>query len=300
MWYSVGIMKILILTVFLAVVQTAPPIPRQTTNGTTGASGKIQKKGQNNQAPTAPFSPTLNTTNAPTADNKTQNQSADNTEHSIVISKPVPVSVHRDWLDWGIWVFDILLVGVGFLQWQVLKRQAGLMKTHADHLSHLATAADANAQAAQKSADLAVKSNRPFLIVEIRRSNNHPDRDFLIFAINLGKTAARLREGKCGNGPYPVTNFIPTDTVMGPFVAPLQELTLPQKDFEIDKINIQTYDFNRIEIPPKVIYTFGYLEYWDTFTDRTNVKPYRVQWCYNYSPSRRDWLRSPNGYSQTE
>lgn len=134
--------KLLLLTVLLTVVQTAPPVPRQTTNSAASASAKVQKKGNSHQAAPAPSQPPANANTTPPPDNKGQNQSANDAEHAVVIRKSVPVTVstQRDWFDWGVWVFSGLLVVVGILQGIILWRQAKIMRTHAEHLENLTAA----------------------------------------------------------------------------------------------------------------------------------------------------------------
>jgi hypothetical protein len=81
--------------------------------------------------------------NTPASSPQTQTNSggqhSEDAQRSVGISKLPPVSVTRDWADWGVWVFSLLLVVVGFLQvwllWSTLgamKRQADLMKQQGD------------------------------------------------------------------------------------------------------------------------------------------------------------------------
>jgi hypothetical protein len=154
-------LKFLLLGVFLSVMQAAPPIPRQTPNSSAGASSKIQKKASNKQAPSTTPLPPIDTDATPTPDNNRQSQSANNAEQSVVIreSVPVAVSTHRDWFDWGVWVFSGLLVVVGILQGVVLWQQRKIMGEHARHLENLAKAATNNAEAARLNAQAVEISN---------------------------------------------------------------------------------------------------------------------------------------------
>lgn len=154
-------LKIAVLAVFLSVMQTTPPVPRQAANSTTGASEKIQKKGQNNQNPSTPSKPAANTITTPTPNSNSQNQTANDAEHPVVISKPVPVTVttHRDWFDLGVWIFSGLLVVIGFLQGIVLWQQRKLMGKHAEHLEKLAGAASDNAAAAKSNTNALETAN---------------------------------------------------------------------------------------------------------------------------------------------
>jgi hypothetical protein len=104
-------MKLLALTVLLAIMQTVPPVPRKTAD---------------NPAQTTPAK--ADSSGAAKADSGEQHP--EDAQHTVGISKLPPVSVTRDWADWGIWVFSGLLVVVGFLQvwllfrtWKTINKQ---------------------------------------------------------------------------------------------------------------------------------------------------------------------------------
>jgi hypothetical protein len=67
-------------------------------------------------------------------------------QHTVGISKLPPVSVTRDWADWGVWVFSFLLVVVGFLQVWLLWRTLGAMKQQADLMKQQADIQEAAMQ----------------------------------------------------------------------------------------------------------------------------------------------------------
>jgi hypothetical protein len=140
----------LIFAVLLAVMQTTPPVPRQTPDSTTSTSGKVQKQSKSNKTAAAQTPPIVKTDATPTTTGNDGKQGQDNKEHSISIGKLPTVTVDppkRDWVDWGIWLFNGLLVVVGFLQYRILRRQAVLMGNHATELKSLATAAEKNLRA---------------------------------------------------------------------------------------------------------------------------------------------------------
>jgi hypothetical protein len=112
-------MKLLALTVLLAVMQAAPPVPRQTANNPTGAAANVQSKSTADQAQPAPSPASLKAdSNGPTnADSGEQHH--ENAEHPVSVTKLPPVTLNpskRDAADWGYWAFSLLLVAVGFLQ----------------------------------------------------------------------------------------------------------------------------------------------------------------------------------------
>lgn len=59
-------------------------------------------------------------------------QHPEDAQHTVGISKLPSVSVTRDWADWGVWVFSLLLVVVGFLQVWLLRSTLGAMRQQAD------------------------------------------------------------------------------------------------------------------------------------------------------------------------
>jgi hypothetical protein len=57
-------------------------------------------------------------------------------QHSIIVRELPPVSITKDWGDWGVWAFSLLLAMVGLLQivllfrtWKTIERQANHMAT---------------------------------------------------------------------------------------------------------------------------------------------------------------------------
>src|ERR1700691_3427078 len=118
-------MKILALTVLLAIMQASPPAPRETPDNSTQASSANQQKAnsEKNESPPAP-STAKDAARAPdkqTADHNdaTQRQGQYDAQYPIVIRELPPVTVttpKRDLADWGTWAFNLLLVAVGVLQ----------------------------------------------------------------------------------------------------------------------------------------------------------------------------------------
>ena len=104
--------------------------------------------------------------------------------NSVEITKFPPVSVTRDWVDRGVWIFSGLLVVVGFLQVWLLWRTLGAIKRQADSMDTQSTetkesnstaiaiakksadAAKESADAAKTSADIAAGISIPTLVVD--------------------------------------------------------------------------------------------------------------------------------------
>jgi hypothetical protein len=130
--------RLAIVTVFVAVTQALVPASGQASNDPTHAPANIKGYGQSQQHPAAPPLPAINANKPPSADGNGGENGKDDAEHSVTITKFPPVSINRDWIDWGVWIFSGLLAVVGFLQvgllWRTLgaiKKQATTMKTQA-------------------------------------------------------------------------------------------------------------------------------------------------------------------------
>jgi hypothetical protein len=83
---------------------------------------------------------------SPQAQTNSGGQHSDDAERTVGISKLPPVSVTRDWADWGVWVFSFLLVVVGVLQVWLLWRTLGAMKQQADLMKQQADIQEAALQ----------------------------------------------------------------------------------------------------------------------------------------------------------
>jgi hypothetical protein len=120
------------------------------------------------------------------------------------------------------------------------------------------------------------------------------------WVIPEGRTPADMIDGYCGTGVYPIETFTVTDDKMGPFLAPLKPLTVADDWFEIVTINRASYEIDNVKVPPEMLYFFGRIRYWDTFTDRTGptAKPYETRWCVNWISLRQAWVRTAIDYSR--
>lgn len=195
-------MKVLILAV-LAVVQAAPPVPRQAPDSSASTSKTIQHPTAKDQTSRQPTSPAEAKT-TPNHDASANKQGEQNTEHSVTISKLPPVTVNgvkRDWADWGTWGFNLLLVFVGALQvvllcwtfrlirhqareatrqrvwmarqWQTMQGQIAQMESAGKQTDELikqatkqATETEAVAVAAKESADAALLNAKAMINAE--------------------------------------------------------------------------------------------------------------------------------------
>jgi hypothetical protein len=112
-------MKYAVFAVLLAVMHAAPPVPGQASNDATQTPANVKAKSNPNQAQPAPAPDT----GKPDSDGPTESdngkQHSKDTDHSVVIRELPTVTVNsprRDWVDWGGWLFNLLLVTVGAFQ----------------------------------------------------------------------------------------------------------------------------------------------------------------------------------------
>jgi hypothetical protein len=214
LWYIIRLMKVFILAMLLAAVQTAPPTTKQGANSPTSTSGKVPKETQQDKVSSTNAPPALNTNGAP-SHNAEGNGPENNGENSVVISRPVAVTVapvKRDWVDFGIWIFDLLLVVVGVLQWRVLKKQSELMGDHAGHLKELADETQSNVDALKAQSELLQDSAQRDLRAYLGVANvyltyaDSPVPKGQVAISNFGKTPAyKVRQWiGIAIGPYPL------------------------------------------------------------------------------------------------
>lgn len=222
-------MKNVALAVLLIVMQTAPPVPRKTPGNSAQAPKNWKQQGNNDQSkiPHQPSSVETNGSGESKTDGHEQIQK--NTDVPVFISKLPTVSVTKDWADWGVWVFSLMLVIVGFLQvcllWGTLNairrqaddmtRQVDLafgqlramheqiaeMSVQTDVLERSVDVAKESAEAAKKSADAAllnaqvvINSERPWLFIKIEISAARYDGAGLVD--NLGFSVSFHNYGK--------------------------------------------------------------------------------------------------------
>ena len=132
-------MNPLILAVILAVMQVAPPVPRKAVNSPPGGGHDTPSNGAAGQQPAGQSTPPFQPNETPSANKTAEQRGTNNKERSVGISKLPPVSVTRNWADWGYWAFSGFLLIVGFLQvWllfgnlRAIERQAGIMQRQTD------------------------------------------------------------------------------------------------------------------------------------------------------------------------
>lgn len=128
-------MKLIVLGMLLAVMQTAPPVPRHTADKASSSGQGVKNHANDKETPAPSPTPTPEI-----AKPKTQNNGADtphnpNAQQSMAISELPPVSVEKDWMDKTAWLFGALLILIGAAgvyaavkTLKAIEKQAGLME----------------------------------------------------------------------------------------------------------------------------------------------------------------------------
>jgi hypothetical protein len=180
-----------------------------------------------------------------------------------------------------------------------IEKQVGIMERQTKATEDAAIAAKESADAALLNAQAVVNAERPWLIIEIGQDESGMG-THLLRVWNRGETPAEMTEGQFGFSAQASTTFVPTESVMGPFVAPMQTLTMSGEFIRIDTMHPHNFLNEHRTGPNDLLYIYGKILYWDTFTDRSQkgAKPFVTQWCLTYEPARHTWYRTANGYSK--
>jgi hypothetical protein len=187
-------MGILFFTLFLFIMQAAPPVPRQAANNPAQAATNPQKQAKRNQAPSLPASAIPDTAPSQKDENSSSEIKTTNDQKPIRVAELPPVSITSGWRDNVGLIFSFILVVVTAIQacflYRTLKflriqsavmqrqtmhiaRQALSMRRQTTHLRNSviqarkgARAAKVSADAAKVSADALINSERARIVAE--------------------------------------------------------------------------------------------------------------------------------------
>jgi hypothetical protein len=169
-------MKTLLFAVFLALVQTPPPVPATDNPANTPRSQASRHKPI---APASTPSPPANVINSISNENSGDTVRSKDQPKTVRVNELRPVTIpspKRDWADWGTWAFNpLLVVTSGFQVWLlcktlmfvrrqthemkcqriVMRRQLSTMQGQLSIMERQTKAAEDAARAAKDSADVA-------------------------------------------------------------------------------------------------------------------------------------------------
>jgi hypothetical protein len=293
--------RLAILTMILSVAQAFVPATGQTPNRSAPDGQKQEDRSDGSKNPSQ-TTPSVSTSKSGGRGNQpeTGKRPTDYQNPSANITNSAPTSESWSWHDKVLWVANLMLaavgllgIGVGILTLWAIGRQVAEMRAQT-------IVAQTSANAALQNVKALIVSERPWLLVTIKVHPHDPS-VFIVRAKNKGKTPAELHEGHCACS-LEFVGFTPPDNLMDPFLVPLQNLTVQGAGFEIRRI--KPSQFNPQEslggMKPKMLFVYGKILYWDTFTDRTtaDAKPYVTQWCFTYHFPEIRFFRTANAYTK--
>jgi hypothetical protein len=165
-----------LFAVLLFVTQAPVPVPRQASYRSTSASSTVNSQRKSHDAPATPPVAVIDPTAAPSSQPHSDKQGQNDDPHSVVISKFPTVSMNKDWADWGLWVFNFMLVVVGALQVVMLLKTLRVIRIQGNHmerqtviLEKSVAVAEVGANAAQLSVEQMISRERPRLRVSLEK-----------------------------------------------------------------------------------------------------------------------------------
>jgi hypothetical protein len=170
-------MWIAVIAVLLSVSQTSNPIPGQATNRATRGGNAVQQQPAKEQRPTA-SSPVQNPPSTEKDQSKSAEPSNTNTQQTVVIREPVPVSIGKDWWDKGYIILTGVLVLIGGLTLWAIWYQAKQTKIAAE--------------AARDSAKVLIAIERARIDGELVRDIKFVEAVCSLKITNQGKTTAHI------------------------------------------------------------------------------------------------------------
>lgn len=270
-------MNFLILTVILAIVQTAAPIPRQAPDSPTATSPDNKNQSQNDKAP--PDAPSLinNQEQTDTANRHGNQQTTENTPNTISIRELPPVLIMKDWTDRFYWAFSGLLVVVGGFQvWLLVKQLKTISRQTAiaaNQEKQMIAAGEQTERIITQMKDTAIRELRAYVGVSNAKLDIS-DESLPTGAVeiqNFGRTPAykvRHWTGICPQS-YPLTVSLPPSTAAVSSVAVLHPNVKNTGAVVLKKslpsgISIGT--------PQLTIYVYGEITYEDAFGNERHTK----------------------------
>ncbi len=295
----------LFAVLLLSIGQASTPIPPQTANRSASASREKQNKPNNTATSNSNSSLPLNAESGKDHSAARGEERNDDAEQLVRIREFPPVSVTKDWADWGVWAFSALLVVVGFLQVVLLGGTLKVIQRQAREMERQTTVAKASADAALLGAKAVMAAERPWLLVSITEAEYTTPGSpvpYIVQAFNAGRTPAVLDEGHCAIEKHPVEFAEPLKDFQEPFPLPMQNLIVSRDSFEMRRFTPEkqlTQD-ERTGIEPQMIFVYGRVYYWDVFADRSSpgAKPYVTQWLFRYDSTTRSFHRCAGRYAQ--
>jgi hypothetical protein len=285
-------MKLLVLTVVLAVMQAAPPVPQpQTTDKPAGSDNNVQSKPKQNPSPSlTPVEPLIH---IEPKQNATYQPNKANTPELIPVCGVSPVSVDSFWWNRSYVIFTGLLVGVGIAGAYLAKRTLRRIEEAGKQTDRMLALAEKQAESAKVAAEAArdnVAIDRESLQTVQRAYVTFPMFDLQMVKVdnkwyfrlaieNTGNTPAHIGEICVNYQWYPGASGLPEDY---PFSDQRTDkrlfftsLAAKGKTYS-SKLEIEHAVIQQVYAGQARLFFYGWVTYKDVF-EGTN--PHRTDFC---------------------
>ncbi len=266
-----------VVAMFLAVAQTALPVPGQTANQSHPTSNKHENNPQGSKNPSAPtVAPVAKKDGAPAQEDRPAPDSSNGDCAPVNITDVAPMSEVWSWHDKVAWGGNLILLGLGLGTLCWLRIQTIATKKAAE--------------AALTNAKAVINSERPWLSVLPQYREEAPELP-AISVINKGRTPAKLicRSEK----QIQLRENMPEVPVYGQLhMWPDQDIILNGESTEICMAILERdvraacgsdVAFQMVKNWTDAVYVFGVVYYQDILNTSDPIT-YETRWCCRYFP----------------
>jgi hypothetical protein len=299
-------MKILIFVALLAVMQAAPPVPRQTANSPAATSERVQKHSAPENTPsTQTPSPAVNAKQTPDHNPSGDWQRNNDAPHPVVIRELHPVTVaspKRDWADWGTWGFNFFLLVTSGLQVWLLCKTLTFIRRQTHEMKKQRVTMQAQLIAAKESADTAKASVG--IVISKERARIRVNPETLIFpsgvtlhsvnykVFNYGYTRAFIERAQAeisvtGNNNPPQNPEWSLPMGLPPAVEPNTD-GLAKSAFFFPIMGLSPDQIESIRKGKSFVHFWGAVQYRDVFYETEKdlrVTRFSYVWLYSEMPA---------------
>jgi hypothetical protein len=271
-------MKPLLFAVFLAVVQTPPPVPLKATDSpaNTPHNSRSQASANKPKASASTPLPPANVIDSINNENSGDTVRSKDQPGTVRITELPPVGVSRDWADWVLWGFNGLLVFAGFAGIWYARKTLKTIKEQTAATRIAADAAKESAEAASLNAQVLINTERAWLIPcasvtpktlpTFQFQPNHIQ--WLTIQIqNFGRTPAWLTDWFFEAVVLETTDIRELINSQRPEADHPNARPLPPAKVEDFRVKWEIHDsseINDIQSGKKHLYVYGYLQYRST------------------------------------
>jgi hypothetical protein len=259
-------MKPLILAMFLAVMQAAPPSPGKTADHYAASSQGIKQNAQAKQNPPAQSKSVKEPTAREPSKQDREEVSNNDTTKTIRVSEFPSLSITRDWTDYAAVLFSGLLIIVGVFGVCFALRTLKAIE------------AQGKAVILSERAWLVIRPD-PFTLQTSARL------DWVV--TNTGRTVARIVEARIRCGIYDVFNKLPDMPNYGDPINLYRVPIGPGESFKLwsyiethksDYPGLTAEDIDDIKTRGSNLIAYGIVRYSDSFGN-----PHESRFCYDYT-----------------